>query len=497
MLSVASLQIPLPNDRPRPVETSEQGVEPTSQRGYPTVPTTMRAAKASGPMQLTQVKHPSQNPILVERWWQLLKLLGAASTLFSQLQDSAQAMSHASRLLDSFAPTTAFRYISAVIKFLQTCQAMGVSFVHIMQLADILLIISKSRSTDHGALSGSFAIKALRWIHRLAGVECLRVTFDPLVNSFLILKHGKDRKEAPPLPLWVLMQWERRILQSQTPPGEILLLGAFLWIIWSGLRFADAQRILLKSLVWDKREVRGMCRRSKTMARGHPFGLKCSGFLSHGDFSWVYKFLITLDSVLYKWQPVSFDFILPLLDSEGMIQEYEPISYTTAMFHFRRLLVCPWRSGPSPMEDQPLNFTLRSMKATLLSWGPQLGNLVTDNQRLQQGHHSDGKPLMHLYGRDSVWSQLEYQSIIITQVQSGFRPKVAQHRGGQFPLRDRCFWNGSKKALPGLDFLWFQFGPDAPLPLGVEEPLDLATNEESASSSSSGIPRQMRKEKHR
>ena len=166
------------------------------------------------------------------------------------------------------------------------------------------------------------------------------------------------------------------------------------------------------------------------MAHGHPFGLKCSGFLSHGEFSWVFKFLVALDGILHKSQPESFDFILPMIDLDGAVLEYEPMSYTTAMYHFRRLLLCPWRSGPSPLEDQQLNFTLHSMKATLLSWGPQLGSLVTDNQRLQQGHHSDGKPSMHLYGRDSVWSQLECQATIISQVQGGFRPKVAQHRGG-------------------------------------------------------------------
>ena len=40
----------------------------------------------------------------------------------------------------------------------------------------------------------------------------------------------------------------------------------------------------------------------------------------------------------------------------------------------------------------------------------------------------------HLYGRDSVWGALRYQQVVIQQIRKGFRPKTAQHRGGQKPL---------------------------------------------------------------
>ena len=40
----------------------------------------------------------------------------------------------------------------------------------------------------------------------------------------------------------------------------------------------------------------------------------------------------------------------------------------------------------------------------------------------------------NLYGRDSVWGSLRYQNTVIQEIHKGWRPKTAQHRGGQFPL---------------------------------------------------------------
>ena len=107
---------------------------------------------------------------------------------------------------------------------------------------------------------------------KLLASQSFQICFSPLVDSFLKTKLSKDRREAPPLPLWVLFQWERRVLQSAATVYETLMLGAFLLITWAGLRFADAQRLNVDSLVFNFQELRGLVWRSKTMASGHPFG---------------------------------------------------------------------------------------------------------------------------------------------------------------------------------------------------------------------------------
>ena len=99
-------------------------------------------------------------------------------------------------------------------------------------------------------------------------------------------KLSKDRREAPPLPLWVIFHWEGRILQGASTPYEVMMLGAFLLITWAGLRFADAQRLSVDSLVFNFQELRGLVWRSKTMAAGHPFGAQAAGLCCDSACWW-------------------------------------------------------------------------------------------------------------------------------------------------------------------------------------------------------------------
>ena len=117
---------------------------------------------------------------------------------------------------------------------------------------------------------------------------------------------GQER--APPLPLWILFQWERKILQSNSSIFDIIMLGSMLFIVWSGLRFADAQRLNVSSLVLNEEELRGMVWRSKSQSSGHPFGVVSSGLCSTGTYTWLVKFLRTWDSLLAKEDFCNCDF---------------------------------------------------------------------------------------------------------------------------------------------------------------------------------------------
>ncbi|CAL1156897.1 unnamed protein product [Cladocopium goreaui] len=117
------------------------------------------------------------------------------------------------------------------------------------------------------------------------------------------------------------------------------------------------------------------------------------------------------------------------MDEDGPVYPLQPMDYATALFYLRKFLGCPWSQRPDPLQHLKLNFTLHSLKATLLSWGPQLHEKVTPEQRLSQGHHSDPNSSLDTYSRDVVWTSLTYQRKMIQEVQSGWRPAIAQHRG--------------------------------------------------------------------
>ena len=453
--------------------------------------------RSSTSIQLTRSKLASDNPFLVELFTSLLQLFGNSSAVYVSLQSSPYADEHRKRLLNNYAATTSFRYLQAVQKFARVTAQLGLD-MHTLsesQLADVLTVmkLSKSCETDRDVCSGNFTIKALRWWQKIAGVSHLMICFSPLVDSFLKTKLSKDRREAPPLPLWLIFQWERRILQGASTTYEVMMLGSFLLITWAGLRFADAQRLNISSLVFNFQELRGLVWRSKTMAAGHPFGAQAAGLCSKGTYTWLFKFLQTWDQVMTALQvPQSkVDFLIPSMEPDGTFQELEPLNYAETTRIFREMLLTPWKKfqDQHPLAHLQQTYTLHSMKATLLSFGPQLGNLVSDSDRLLQGHHQDPKHSLNLYGRDSVWGSLRYQSTIIMEIHKGWRPKTAQHRGGQFPLTEPTVTlERFQKTAPEYSFQWLPFSkPEDPheiLPEPEVEQLD--SDNDSSSISSQG-----------
>ena len=304
-------------------------------------------------------------------------------------------------------------------------------------------------------MSGNFTLKALRWFRKIAGVACLEIVFSPLADSFLKVRLTTDKREAPPLPLWILFHWEKRILYSQSTLYEVIMLGGFLFILWSGLRFSDAQRLNVGSLVLTDEEIRGMVWRTK-------------------------------DKLLFESGIDTCDFLLPDLSEQGAWLSQEPLDYASALRIFRSMLQTPWErfSGKHPLESMQLNYTLHSLKVTLLSFGPQLGSAVDPDDRLQQGHHADPRKSLHLYGRDSVWGSLRYQKTVVQKLREGFRPKTAQHRGGRTPLTEPAVHiELFRKQADEYTYQWRPFSPQNVVFEVEDDPL--TEDQPNASSSSS------------
>ena len=264
------------------------------------------------------------------------------------------------------------------------------------------------------------------------------------------------------------------------------MLGAFLFMIWSCLRFSDVQRLNIESLVLTDTELRGMVWRSKTRSNGHPFGITSSGLCSTGSFTWLVKFLRTWDTLLSESGCLTWDFLIPHLSEQGTLISQEPLDYASALRIFRDMLYTPWKrfSGPHPLDEMQLNYTLHSAKATLLSFGPQLGSGVDSDDRLQQGHHADPRKSLQLYGRDSVWGAFRYQQTVVQKIRTGFRPKTAQHRGGQKPLVEphvhlECF----KKQAAEYVYQYLPFSAPNPTIEVDEAPLTEDVQSSSASES--------------
>ena len=378
-------------------------------------------------------KQPSSNPFIVQQVKNILNQLGDKSGLALNLKESKHPDVHLHRVLDEFAPSTVLKYASGIRHFLQLCTEFKLHWHDLrpMELADLLLQSSLNKSSDESSVGGKSIIKSMRWCAKVMSVLSLGVFRDPLVDSFLSTKRPSDQQETAPLPLWAVVQFERRLLQKSASQNEILFLGACLVAIWGGLRYADAQRLPLTSFVLDTDNIRGSCFRSKTSHKGQPFGFKMAGLLSHGSFSWAIKWLQTVDDV---WDQSG------AIDSEAIfIQWHEEklhvLSYGETIQMLRHYLLTPWRSQKSPLADFTINFALHSMKTTLLSWTSQRSDIFTDEQRMVQGHHKSQKSSsMRRYSRDDVYPQLVLQTNLTALLRSGWRPSLAQQRGAQRPM---------------------------------------------------------------
>ena len=260
--------------------------------------------------QVIRARYPSASPALRNLWYQLLERLGPLSLLWSETLGSVHQNAHLNRIIDGYAPSTILKYVFTCTSFLNTCASLqlDISRMSDIGLADVLHTMSLARSSSGSGGSSIATIKALRWLHKVADVPSLNAVNSSLVSSFLTRKIPKDRKQAPPLPLWILVQWERRILMSRCPTMEVLLLGSFLIMAWASLRFSDVQRLDMKKVIYHDHTLRGLVWRSKASFGGIPFALAGEGFLSIGSHNWVWKFLTVLDQLYMEHAGDSMDF---------------------------------------------------------------------------------------------------------------------------------------------------------------------------------------------
>ena len=128
-----------------------------------------------------------------------------------------------------------------------------------------------------------------------------------------------------PLPLYCFLHWERKILISSTDPLLIIIIGSFLLQAWTGLRWADMQRVNPINLIFDFETLRGIAWRTKT-TRGQAFGCISSGFLSHGSHNWLLVYLRALDGLYGRHADANLDFIVPRISGTwNQLQLVQPL----------------------------------------------------------------------------------------------------------------------------------------------------------------------------
>ena len=187
--------------------------------------------------------------------------------------------------------------------------------------------------------------------------------YDPVVNSFFN-PGNHERRESIPLSLFLVVQWERRILMKECSVQEQVLLGGFLCLLWGGLRFADGQRVSLQSLSWCITALRGSCYRTKTLQDQDNLGRS-----RHVDFFHIFHLVVFATVRLsYLWYGVSW-LIGSCLHSASWQQRLRPCVGLCPLHHVVGVVHVPLapslRYSPSCDPEYPSD-TAKAARARLL-----------------------------------------------------------------------------------------------------------------------------------
>ena len=132
-----------------------------------------------------------------------------------------------STVIGQVALSTLFKYINTLQCFYTILLDFSWNWIDIGRhhLLDLLQIVHGGKSSEW-AFGATTAIKVLRWAQKLLAVTDWKRLYDPIVNSFFS-PGTHERRESIPLNLFLVSQWERRVLMKDCTSQEQVLLGSF------------------------------------------------------------------------------------------------------------------------------------------------------------------------------------------------------------------------------------------------------------------------------
>ena len=374
-------------------------VMPTS-----TPPDICRASRTS---YQSSLQHWTEAKRQYEGWLsQLIIAIGPASLIFQEFAHRPVFATVIQQLLRHVGPSTLDLYSRAI-------QATAIWLKHIgsdwsnfslQSLVEVLHHAKEASKCDSQSirLKPAVLLKGLRWLAKTALMEdLLSLLNNTLISSFL-KGDGipRDRKEAVPIPLIVLIRWEETIINPSTPSWLKLLLGGYLLACWASLRFADLQRTDVGSLNLATNSLRGVCRVTKTTRSGQPFAVLLAAFTGESpQTSWIYHWLPTVQEACKRLKFFTPDFIIPVMDNYDTPSFSSPLTYAAAGVWkaIRWAVQTPW-STLTLSSSMAQNITLHSLKVTMLASAAQLR--LPHRDRQIQGHHLGGS--VQLYSRDDT-----------------------------------------------------------------------------------------------
>lgn len=187
-----------------------------------------------------------------------------------------------------------------------------------------------------------------------------------------------------------------------------------------------------------------------------------AGFLSKGEYTWVHKYLRTLELIYHGQDANAIDYTLPAFhDQDVPVQPFDAMSYTEALFNLRQFMLLPWSAASPHLSGEASSYSIHGLKATLLAWAAQAD--LSESDRRMHGNNKPAQMSVQLYSRDDIEGSLRLErALLIAKITDGWRLVTPLSRGGQ--LREPQFeLERFRKALPSFAWTFFQLHPQLQL----------------------------------
>ena len=378
-------------------------------------------------------------------WLHTILHLATFSGLYNATTNSDYQKEHLEVTIKNFNSNSLLRHLQIWQHFCDWCKPLGFHPATIPMQTLLDFIYEASYEVNKQSYSMHSLIRSLRFISQQAEVSLLKdILWAPVISGYLSeTKKPKNPREVFPLPFHYEIALERYVLNPLWPESNRFLAGCFLFQFWSGLRYQDMQRVQPKTLSLQEGILRCISCLTKSGAPQPAAALAC-GFTSksflHGwGYIWMELMQKWIKVVSTKSTDFELDFIFPDIQQEGALSTSlipRPLQYSKASTILRFWAKCAWMSPPYN-EKELLNITVHSTKSSLISAAKQLD--LPPHWLVEQGHHRGQRTQTDRYSRDDTLYSLFLQRTIVDKIRIGWRPLIAQARGGQVPMSQKLF----------------------------------------------------------
>lgn len=378
-------------------------------------------------------------------WLEILSHLQNFSQLFINTASSKYQYDHVKMVIWRFNANAVLRHFQIWQPFCDWCQPFGIHPAAITTSFLLDFIYEATHNIRKHSYNMKSLLQSLKFIASQAEVHTLlEILSSPVIQGYTnSSKKPRNPREVYPLPFHIASQLENYVCDRRYHISNRYIVGCFLAMFWSGLRFQDLQRTAPKSFTISEGIIRCISELTKS---GHPqpaaflaCGMNSSSYYTGWGYVW-YDLLQQWITSLHGTAPnFELDFLFPEVQGEGSYTSAmipRPMPYSKAALILRHLAKQNFMAPPYDVKELG-TITVHSTKSTLISAGKQLD--LPRHWLNEQGHHRGTRNQSDRYSRDDTMYQLFLQKYIVERIKKGWRAVTPQARGGQKPIPQRPF----------------------------------------------------------